>query len=74
MGQFSKPTDTTVIHWYIFPLQLINIEYNGTVEKKEVREDGQHTITIDNKSPLFKYVCFVPFCVSFQPISTKSQL
>ena len=36
--------------------QLINIEYNGTVEKKEVREDGQHTITIDNKSPLFKFV------------------
>ena len=35
---------------------MINIEYSGTVEKKEVREDGQHNITIDNKSPLFKSV------------------
>ena len=39
---------------YIF--QMLNKEFNGTITKKEAREDGQFTITVDTQSALFKYI------------------
>ena len=36
-----------------YGMQLINLVYGGVVEKKEVREDGQFTITVDPSSPLY---------------------
>uniref|UniRef100_A0A915J1D4 GMP synthase (glutamine-hydrolyzing) n=1 Tax=Romanomermis culicivorax TaxID=13658 RepID=A0A915J1D4_ROMCU len=37
-----------------YGLQLINRHFGGTVEKKSVREDGQHRIELDTNCPLFK--------------------
>ncbi|CDW53596.1 GMP synthase (glutamine hydrolyzing) [Trichuris trichiura] len=37
-----------------YGFHLINMEFGGTVEKKPIREDGQHTIWIDQTCPLFK--------------------
>lgn len=36
-----------------YGLQLINQEFGGTVEKKAVREDGEHTVNLDVTCPLF---------------------
>jgi GMP synthase (glutamine-hydrolysing) len=36
-----------------YGMQLISYYYGATVNKSKIREDGQHVITIDNKSKLF---------------------
>ncbi len=36
-----------------YGLQMMNKNAGGTVEKKEIREDGQFEIELDNSSPLF---------------------
>lgn len=33
---------------------MINKEFNGSVRQTEVREDGQHDITVEPACPLFK--------------------
>jgi len=37
-----------------YGMQLMNIEFGGSVINKEAREDGQFTVPVDNKSPLYK--------------------
>lgn len=38
-----------------YGMQMINLEFNGTVQKKDIREDGQAAITILEPScPLFR--------------------
>jgi GMP synthase (glutamine-hydrolysing) len=37
-----------------YGMQLMNYASGGTVRKKEVREDGQYEISVDNNSILFK--------------------
>lgn len=37
-----------------YGMQMINKEYGGTVIKKDVREDGQTVVDIENRSRLFK--------------------
>ncbi|KAG9511370.1 GMP synthase [glutamine-hydrolyzing], partial [Fragariocoptes setiger] len=37
-----------------YGLHMINKEFGGTIARKEFREDGQHTIAVDNTHPLFK--------------------
>lgn len=38
-----------------YGMQLINLEFNGTVQKKDIREDGQSAITVLEPScPLFR--------------------
>ncbi|XP_060565730.1 GMP synthase [glutamine-hydrolyzing]-like [Ruditapes philippinarum] len=36
-----------------YGLQLLNVTFDGTVEKKDIREDGQFHIDIDTTSPIF---------------------
>lgn len=36
-----------------YGLQMLNVTFGGTVEKKDTREDGQFCIDIDNTNPLF---------------------
>ncbi|XP_037952679.1 GMP synthase [glutamine-hydrolyzing] [Teleopsis dalmanni] len=37
-----------------YGMQLINKEFGGAVQKKDVREDGQQTIEIETSCPIFK--------------------
>lgn len=37
-----------------YGLQLINKEFGGTVQRKDIREDGQMTVQVDATCPLFK--------------------
>lgn len=37
-----------------YGFHMINKEFNGTVQRKDYREDGQFTIRVDTTSPLFK--------------------
>lgn len=36
-----------------FGFHMINKEFHGTIERKDIREDGQFTIKVDTNSPLF---------------------
>ncbi|XP_017480681.1 PREDICTED: GMP synthase [glutamine-hydrolyzing]-like [Rhagoletis zephyria] len=36
-----------------YGFQMLNKDFGGSVERKEGREDGQFTITVDNQNPLF---------------------
>ncbi|MCK4808157.1 MAG: glutamine-hydrolyzing GMP synthase [Candidatus Aenigmarchaeota archaeon] len=36
-----------------YGMQKMNYDFGGTVEKKAVREDGQHEVTVETDSPLF---------------------
>lgn len=37
-----------------YGMQIINKEFNGTVLKKNIREDGQHDINVETTCPLFR--------------------
>lgn len=37
-----------------YGFHMINKEFNGTIQRKDYREDGQFTIKVDTTSPLFK--------------------
>lgn len=37
-----------------YGMQIINKEFNGTVLKKNIREDGQHDIKVETTCPLFR--------------------
>lgn len=37
-----------------YGFHLINKEFHGTIQRKDVREDGQFTIKVDTTSPLFQ--------------------
>ncbi|KFB49239.1 AGAP010139-PA-like protein [Anopheles sinensis] len=37
-----------------YGMQIINKEFDGTVQKKDVREDGEHTIEVEESCLLFK--------------------
>ncbi|XP_071839853.1 GMP synthase [glutamine-hydrolyzing]-like isoform X2 [Apostichopus japonicus] len=37
-----------------YGLQMMNKEFGGTIQKKDIREDGQFTVTIDPKIALFR--------------------
>ena len=38
-----------------YGLQMLNKEFEGTVDRGQVREDGQYKIDLDNKCLLFKW-------------------
>lgn len=37
-------------------MQMLNKEFGGTVQRKDVREDGQYDIEVEPACPLFMYV------------------
>lgn len=37
-----------------YGMQMINKEFGGSVLKKDVREDGQYVVELENRSRLFK--------------------
>lgn len=53
-------------------MQMINKELGGTVHKKEVREDGQHTIEVEATCPLFEWVV-ESFFVLFFTLNLKEE-
>lgn len=65
-----------------FFLQMMNKEFGGSVHKKDTREDGQFTITVDPSVSLYRWEsvhsCF-PFLYTLQYLEkihagTKKQL
>ncbi|XP_053691351.1 GMP synthase [glutamine-hydrolyzing] isoform X2 [Sabethes cyaneus] len=36
-----------------YGMQIINKEFGGTVQKKDIREDGEHTVEVETSCPLF---------------------
>jgi len=56
----ALPYDKEIFHVGIpllgicYGFQMLNKDFGGSVERKEGREDGQFTITVDTSSPLFK--------------------
>lgn len=44
-------------------MHIINIEFGGTVHRKDVREDGQQEIELHVNCPLFRYaVKIIKYC------------
>lgn len=37
-----------------YGFQMLNKDFGGSVERKDGREDGQFTISVDTNSPLFR--------------------
>jgi GMP synthase (glutamine-hydrolysing) len=56
----ALPYDAGIFHLGIpvlgicYGFQMMNKEFNGTVQRQDVREDGQFAIKLENSSPLFK--------------------
>ena len=46
----------------------MNVEFGGTVMKKDTREDGQFQIPVETSSPLFRFVCSLPFLIMFTSV------
>lgn len=42
-----------------YGMQMLNKEFGGSVLRKDAREDGQFTISVDNTNPLFRYCFFI---------------
>lgn len=68
-----------------YGFQMLNKEFGGAVERKEGREDGQFTITVDVTSPLFRYtwmalsficsfMCFTYIYSIFSNLDTKQDV